>query len=124
MRVGSDKLKSFAFKQPSMLTEEAIQDAVRRVVAAAHSPVKVIVFGSYARGDATDASDLDLMVIERDVRDAGEEMIRLNDAVAGLDLGVDILVYSEEEFEKRRGWRSTPVYWAAREGKVLYERRG
>lgn len=106
-----------------MLTEQAIQDTVRRVVAAARAPVKVIVFGSYARGNPSETSDLDLMVIERDLPDAGEEMVRLYDAVAGLDAGVDILVYSEAEFEKRRDWCSTPVYWAAREGRVVYERR-
>jgi hypothetical protein len=34
---------------------------------------------------------------------------------------IDILVYAEEEFEKRKDSFSMPVYWAAREGNVLYE---
>ena len=106
-----------------MLTEQAIQDAVRRVVAAAQQPVKVILFGSYARGTATDVSDLDLMVVERELPDAGAEMIRLNDALSHLDVDVDLLVYSEQEFNQRRNWCSTPVYWAMREGKVFYEHR-
>ena len=106
-----------------MLTEQAIQDAVRRVVAVARQPLKVILFGSYARGNATDISDLDLMVVERELPDAGAETIRLNDALAHLDVDVDLLVYSEQEFNQRRHWCSTPVYWAMREGKVLYEHR-
>ena len=105
-----------------MLTEQTIQDAVRRVVEAAHAPMKVILFGSYASGLATEASDLDLLVVERDVQDTGTEMIRLGDTLAHLAVGVDLLVYSEEEFNKRRHWCSTPVYWAVREGKVLYDR--
>ncbi len=48
-----------------MLTDQAIQNAVRRVVEAAHAPLKVILFGSYARGSATEGSDLDLLVVER-----------------------------------------------------------
>ena len=104
-----------------MLTEQTIQDAVRRVVEAAHSPLKVILFGSYARGSATEASDLDLLVVEREVPDTGAEMIRLSDALIQLDVGVDLLVYSEEEFKQRQHWCSTPVYWAMREGKVLYD---
>ena len=106
-----------------MLTEQAIKDAVRRVVAAAHNPLKVILFGSYARGNATEFSDLDLIVVERELPDTGAEILRLNDVLTYLDVGVDLLVYSEAEFSKRRDWCSTPVYWAAREGKVLYEHR-
>ena len=105
-----------------MLTEQTIQDAVRRVVEAAHAPMKVILFGSYASGRATEASDLDLLVVEREVQDAGTEMIRLADTLTHLDVGVDLLVYSEDEFNKRQHWCSTPVYWAVREGKVLYDR--
>ena len=56
-----------------MLTEQAIKDAVRRVVAAAHDPLKVILFGSYARGNATETSDLDLMVVEREQYSRGTE---------------------------------------------------
>lgn len=106
-----------------MLTEQHIEDTVRRVVAAAREPLKVILFGSYGRGEATEFSDLDLLVVERDATDAGEEMMRLQDAIGILDVGVDLLVYSEADFEKRRHWCSTPVYWAAREGKVLYDRQ-
>jgi uncharacterized protein len=106
-----------------MLTEQHIKEAVRRVVAAAHEPLKVILFGSYGRGNATESSDLDLLVVERDAINTGEEMMRLQDAIGILDVGVDLLVYSEAEFEKRRSWCSTPVYWAAREGKVLYDRQ-
>ena len=122
----SGKLTSPAVSDLSfadMLTDQAIKNAVRRVVEAAHAPLKVILFGSYARGSATEGSDLDLLVVERDVPDMGAEMIRLGDALIHLDVGIDLLVYSEDEFNKRQHWCSTPVYWAVREGKVLYDHR-
>lgn len=89
----------------------------------ARAPLKVILFGSYARGDANDASDLDLLVVEADIADFTQECLRLREAVDELDLGVgvDLLIYPEAEFERRRDWCSTPVYWAIREGKVLYD---
>jgi len=102
------------------VTPEKIQEAVRRIVEAAH-PVRIIVFGSQARGDSTTDSDLDLVVIERDVPDRVGEMIRLERALRGLILPTDILVISEREFQE---WADTPgsVYRAAgREGKVVYE---
>lgn len=102
-----------------MIPDQTIQAAVERIVAAAN-PTKVILFGSYARGEATLDSDLDLIVVEKNVANIGEEMVRLRDAIGDVGIGVDVLVYSEQEFEKRREWCSSPVYWAAREGKVLY----
>ena len=42
-------------------TAERLNDAVNRLVAAAH-PLKVILFGSHARGEADDHSDVDLPV--------------------------------------------------------------
>lgn len=48
-----------------MLDARVIREAVRRVVAAASTPRRVFLFNSYARGDATDRSDVDLLVVER-----------------------------------------------------------
>lgn len=104
-----------------MLDEDAIQEAVRRAVSAAHAPLRVIVFGSYARGDADEGSDLDLIVIEREVPDKGAEMLRLDRAIGWLGKGVDVLVYSEEEFARRSQVPGTAPYWAHREGKVWYD---
>lgn len=105
-----------------MLTEAAINEAVQRIAATACEPLKVIVFGSYGRGDADEGSDLDLLVVEREIDDYTQEYLRLHSAMDGLGVGVDLLLFSQSEFEKRRGWWTTPVYWAAREGRVLYER--
>ena len=104
-----------------MLDAQTIQSAARRVAAAASSPARVIVFGSYARGDADEDSDLDLIVIEREIADHTHEYLRLREAIGGLGVGVDLLLYSQDEFDKRLEWWSTPVYWASREGKVLHE---
>jgi len=103
-----------------MLDQSVINQAAQRLIAVAQGPVKVILFGSYARGDASEDSDLDLLVVEKEIPDPTGEYVRLREAIGAVGFGVDLLVFSEAEFERRRDWCSTPVYWAIREGRVLH----
>jgi len=103
-----------------MLSEQTIREAVERIVTAAR-PSKVIVFGSHARRDSVEGSDLDLLVIEPKLVDRYQEMIRLREAVGPIGSGVDVLVYSEEEAARRGQVPGTVVYWALKEGKVVYD---
>lgn len=105
---------------PALL--ENLQAAVGRIVATSH-PSKVILFGSYARGDADMGSDLDLMVVENEVLDKGQEMLKLYRTVGYIGIGVDLLVYSESEIERRGQIPGTVIYQALQEGKVLYDAR-
>lgn len=106
-----------------MLTQQGINQVVRKLVAAAN-PSKVLLFGSYARGEANEDSDLDLLVVEPVVvENKGMEMVRLRRVVGGVGIGVDILVYSEDEFARRGQVPGTVIYWALREGRVLYDAR-
>lgn len=105
-----------------MLTQETIAWAAKRIAESAHAPVKVILFGSYARGEARTDSDLDLMIVEEDVPDLASEYNRIRDALSPIEIGIDLLIYSRTEFERRTNWSSSPVFDAVRHGKVLYER--
>ena len=99
---------------------DPIQRLTKLLVQAA-KPKCVILFGSHARGEATEDSDLDVMVVEENVTDRIGEMVRLNRLLRPLDLAVDLLVVSAEKFDY---WSETPgnVYFeAATEGRVLYE---
>ena len=105
-----------------MISNEQIQQAVARLVAAA-KPSKIILFGSYARGDATEDSDLDLMVIETEVGNKFDEMVRLRNVMGDMDIGVDLLVYSDLEASHRSQVPGTVLYRAYKEGRVLYDSR-
>jgi predicted nucleotidyltransferase len=102
------------------VTPEKIQEAVRRLVVAAR-PQKIILFGSRARGDAREDSDVDLLVIVREAKDRVGEMVRLNRVLKGLILPVELVVISERMFEDLANTPGTVYYEAKREGEVLYE---
>lgn len=103
-----------------MIDEQTLQQAVARIVAVAQ-PSRVILFGSYGRGDADEGSDVDLMVVKPRVDNRGEEMIRLCQVVGHIGAGVDVLVYSDAEYERRSQVPGTVLYWAQKEGRTLYE---
>ncbi len=71
-------------------------------------------------GEAEDHSDVDLLIIEPTVSNRYEEMIRLNRALKGMLMPVDLLVISEQEFEDRSRIPGTVENAARKEGRVLY----
>jgi predicted nucleotidyltransferase len=102
-----------------VIDETKMKQAVRALVEAAH-PERVILFGSYARGEAREDSDLDLLVIEREVPDKAKEMVRLRRVLRPLRIPVDVLVVSVAEVEDIGYLPGTPIYWALREGRALH----
>ncbi len=103
-----------------MISEQTIQQAALLLGEAA-KPAKVILFGSYARSDARESSDLDFLVIEPALQDKFQEMVRLRQILRPLRVPVDVLVYSQAEIIEQQGSCASAVYWALREGRVLYD---
>jgi len=98
-----------------------IADMVSRIVEG-FSPLKVILFGSYARGDASRDSDVDLLVVLPEVGNKRETTVRIRRALADALLPKDIVVTTPAEIEQRGDVIGTVLRPALREGKVLYER--
>lgn len=105
---------------PSSTIDELINSATRLLVEEAQ-PERIILFGSYARGDFTRDSDLDLLVIVPVVEDGIEEMARLCLVLREVPMALDVVVYSRDEVKERRHLRGTMLYHALHEGRVLYD---
>jgi len=102
-----------------MIQPAQIEAAVRTLAEQA-SPERILLFGSYARGDADDDSDLDFVVIERQVADRAKEMVRLRRVLRPLRLPVDVLVFSTDDVARWGQQPGSALYWALREGKTVY----
>jgi uncharacterized protein len=87
------------------------------------NPVQVILFGSVARGDDTEDSDLDFLVVLDEVEPARKArlMATIRRAITA-PVAVDVFVTDPRECERRRDVLGSMHYWPLREGKIVYER--
>ena len=85
-------------------------------------PEKIILFGSYARGDAGPDSDADLLIVMNSGKNRRLRKIEILSNLAGIGLPKDIVIVTPEELEKYADKIGTIVYPALREGKILYEK--
>lgn len=102
------------------IPDTLIREAALRLGEAARKPARVILFGSYARGEADPESDLDFLVVQRDGVSLRREIVRLQDVLSPLRVPAEVLVISHEE-AGRPERAGDAVRDALTEGVVLYE---
>ena len=100
---------------------ELVPEITRRIVALSN-PEKVILFGSYARGDIHPDSDLDFLIILKQVDSTRSESVRLRRALRGLLVPVDLIVATTDQIHRYRDLVGLIYHSALSEGKVVYER--
>jgi predicted nucleotidyltransferase len=103
--------------------DTTIRTIVDRIVSE-FSPVRIILFGSRARGTASADSDVDLLVVTDRAGSKRSQAVAIDLALADIRVAKDIVVVGEEELERERDVVGTIAYPAWREGIVLYERAG
>ena len=108
------------------VTDELLGEMVQAIVDEV-DPEQVILFGSRARSDERENSDIDLIVVEAEPfgpkRSRHKEMVRLYHALARFCVPADVLVYSHDDINYWRDSLNHVLARALREGKVLHERR-
>jgi predicted nucleotidyltransferase len=111
----------------SIASDHTLPDRLRRMVDAIVDevdPSQIVLFGSQARGDATAASDVDLLIIVEESFQNGrsrmEMMTQLWQALSDVRGPKDLLVYSRDDVEKWKDTSNHVVARTLREGEVLY----
>ena len=103
------------------ITAEILEEVVRRILAAG-SPVKIVLFGSQARGDSGPGSDLDVLIVEDSSLPRYKRASRYLRALVGVFPAKDVVVWTPQEIEAWSGVPNAFVTTALREGKTLYAR--
>ena len=99
-------------------------DKVKRAVECIkkYEPEKIIIFGSYARGEADEYSDLDFVVIKKTNKRFLQRLIDVALLIDD-DLGqVDVFVYTPEEFQRMIEDGNPFIENVLKEGRVVYEK--
>lgn len=102
-----------------MASRELIERAGKALAEAAGADSQVILFGSYARGEQRQDSDLDFLVIEPEVDDHFGESVRLARLVGELGVPADVLVASEAHVREWGGLSGTMIHDALAEGRIV-----
>jgi len=85
-------------------------------------PERVILFGSHARGDATEISDVDLLVVANTDLPPSKRYAAVRRVLANYPASFDIVVKTPDEYARWRNVVNHVVYFADKYGKLLYER--
>ena len=103
--------------------EDFVENIVTKIREALH-PQRIILFGSWARGEHDAHSDVDLLIIQESDLPRLQRHAQVRRLFWGMKIPMDILVYTPEEFARFQSVPGSFTHTVAREGKVLYERAG
>jgi predicted nucleotidyltransferase len=104
---------------------KTLPQAVKRIVSAL-DPEKIILFGSYAYGNPTHDSDVDLLVVMETYGNTKEKQREISMLLYPRQFPVDIIVKTPKEVEAALKGGVDNAFFIReiiKKGKVLYDRR-
>ena len=108
-----------------MVKDEEIQKQILEIVkkiAASYKPLKIILFGSYAYGDPTEDSDLDILIVtEGRLSPEGTYKIQ-REFSREFSIPLQLTCVSDEEFSDTKDIIGGITYPASKYGEILYEK--
>jgi len=119
----ADIIQSWKYGAHPSLPE--LLDEVAFSIESVHPDCTVILFGSYARGDASETSDLDICVLVPELKGRREDMAV--DAMCsipdGFPLPYDVVLYTFAEFEEDRQNKNLLGHRIYKDGVILNDKQ-
>jgi predicted nucleotidyltransferase len=109
-----------AINKRKRIPEKAIQDVVRQIAEKFH-PKKIILFGSYARGNPRPESDVDLLVVMDTPLKETRQALLIDKSLERDLFGLDLIVRTPSNLGERITLGDSFLKEIVTLGKVLYE---
>jgi len=89
-----------------------------------YKPLKIILFGSYAYGNPTEDSDIDLLILKDTNKRRVDRFVQVKRIIYNHNCKIPVspLVYSPEELEERLRIGDDFIKEIIQKGTILYER--
>lgn len=95
-------------------------ESIKQQLIDKYKPEKIIIFGSYAKGEFNEDSDIDFLIIKKDTPNLGRERAREIRRLIEKNVACDFLVYRPEELQERIKLEDPFIKLILKEGKVIY----
>ena len=87
------------------------------------NPDKIFLFGSYVNKQANEDSDIDLLIIKDTSEPKYKRSIEIQRLLIGSKTPVDIVVYTNDEFENEKLKKFSFINSVIQEAQLIYERK-
>jgi len=102
-----------------MISQEKINEVVNRIVKNIN-PEKIILFGSYASGNPSEDSDLDILIVKEMRMPRYKRTREVKKHLRGMKIPIDVIVYTKKEIKKWENTETAFINQAIKQGKLLY----
>ena len=99
--------------------KQILDEMVSRISQAVH-PLQIILFGSWARGEAGENSDIDLLIIMPEGTHRRQTWRKAYTSLRGLGVTKDVIVVTQADVVQHRDNPSLIIKPSLDEGQVLY----
>jgi predicted nucleotidyltransferase len=102
------------------MLSELLKSAIIEKIKSVSSPISIILFGSYVYGSPDQNSDIDILILEREVKSKIEEISKVTAALRDIPFPKDILVATLDEYEFYRKEPGSIFRTISEKGEVIF----
>ena len=99
-------------------------DKAVRIVVEHYAPDQILLFGSCARGDSTQGSDVDLLIVKDTDLPRAYRGLEVINHLKRYPIKYDLLFYTSGELENGKRTENSFLHSILKKGKILYQKMG